>query len=328
MISECGTPLRVVVTGASGFVGGALFERLKTIEGVRPISIVRSQNKTIEPEGYVFIVPDLSLSTDWSVALKDTDVIVHAAARVHVMKEDVTDALAEFRKVNVEGTVNLAMQAARAGVKRFIFISSVKVNGESTVNGCPFLENDLPAPSDPYGISKQEAEESLQKISAETGMEIVIIRPTLIYGEGVKANFESMMKWLKKGIPLPFGAIHNKRSLVSLDNLIDLILVCLKHPKAAGEIFLVSDDYDMSTTELLVSTADALGVKTRLIPIPSSLIAIIASVCGRRALAQRLCGSLQVDISKAKLLLGWHPPMSTKDALSKTAKYYLKQSAD
>lgn len=240
------------------------------------------------------------------------------------MKEVAVDALSEFRKINVEGTVNLARQAAQAGVKRFVFISSIKVNGEETHPGRPFTADDNPAPSDPYGISKQEAEEALLALSQETGMEVVIVRPTLIYGPGVKANFRSMMGWLKKGIPLPFGAIYNKRSLVSLENLISLILVCLTHPNAAGQIFLVSDGVDLSTTELLSRTAEALGVKSRLIPVPVRLLVFCAVALGRRALSQRLCGSLQVDISKTQTLLGWNPPVSVQDALNRTAKEFLE----
>lgn len=324
-IETVGTPLRVVVTGATGFVGSALVDALKNNQNYLPISVVRSTPRNDAANANVFLIPGLSSTTDWSDGLKEAAIVVHAAARVHVMKEVSGNALAEFRKVNVEGTVNLARQAAAAGVKRFVFISSIKVNGEATHSGRPFKADDRPAPSDPYGVSKQEAEEALRAISAETGMQVVIIRPTLIYGPGVKANFRNMMGWLKKGIPLPFGAISNKRSLVSIDNLVSLIVLCMEHPAAAGETFLVSDGVDLSTTELLARTADALGVKSRLIPVPSSLLVFGAVALGRRSLSQRLCGSLQVDIQKTKSLLGWNPPVSVEEALNRTAKDFLEQ---
>ncbi|WP_460152120.1 UDP-glucose 4-epimerase family protein [Pseudomonas sp. S2_B07] len=292
--------------------------------GYLPVSVVRSKANAAVANAQSFYISDISSSTEWGDSLKGVAVIVHAAARVHVMKEVAADALTEFRKINVEGTVNLARQAAQAGVKRFVFISSIKVNGEETNPGHPFTADDNPAPSDPYGISKKEAEGALLALSQETGMEVVIIRPTLIYGPGVKANFRNMMGWLKKGIPLPFGAIHNKRSLVSLENLVSLILVCLKHDNAAGQIFLVSDGVDLSTTELLNRTAEALGVKSRLIPVPERLLVFCAVALGRRALSQRLCGSLQVDISKTRTLLGWNPPVSVQDALNRTAKEFLE----
>jgi UDP-glucose 4-epimerase len=317
-------PQRVLVTGATGFVGSALVRALDNQPGYLPVSVVRSKANMPVADSQSFYIPDISSSTEWGDILKGIAVVVHAAARVHVMKEVAADALSEFRKVNVEGTVNLARQAAQAGVKRFVFISSIKVNGEETDPGHPFTADDSPAPSDPYGISKKEAEEALLALSRETGMEVVIIRPTLIYGPGVKANFRNMMGWLKKGIPLPFGAIHNKRSLVSLENLVSLILVCLKHDNAAGQIFLVSDGVDLSTTELLNRTAEALGVKSRLIPVPEQLLVFGAVALGRRALSQRLCGSLQVDISKTRTLLGWNPPVSVQDALNRTAKEFLE----
>jgi UDP-glucose 4-epimerase len=317
-------PQRVLVTGATGFVGSALVSALDKQSGYLPVSVVRSKATTPVANTQSFCIPDISSSTEWSDCLKGVAVIVHAAARVHVMKEVAADALSEFRKINVEGTVNLARQAAQAGVKRFVFISSIKVNGEETDPGRPFTADDNPAPSDPYGISKREAEEALLALSGETGMEVVIVRPTLIYGPGVKANFRNMMVWLKKGIPLPFGAIYNKRSLVSLENLISLILVCLTHHNAAGQVFLVSDGVDLSTTELLNRTAEALGVKSRLISVPERLLVFCAVAFGRRALSQRLCGSLQVDISKTQNLLGWNPPVSIQDALNRTAKEFLE----
>jgi len=243
------------------------------------------------------------------------------------MSDTSSDPLTEFRKVNVEGTLSLARQAAAAGVRRFIFISSIKVNGEGTVLGAPYHADAQPLPADPYGISKMEAEQGLRALAADTGMEVVIIRPTLVYGPGVKANFLNLMRWLHKGVPLPFGAIHNLRSLVALDNLVDLIVTCIDHPAAANQTFLVSDGEDLSTTELLRRMGTALGKPARLFPVPSRLIEVGAAMLGKQALAQRLCGSLQVDISKTRELLNWTPPVSVDEALRKTAKHFLEQQS-
>jgi len=243
------------------------------------------------------------------------------------MKEGAVDPLAEFRLINVASTLNLARQAAAAGVKRFIFISSIKVNGEFTQPGKMFTADDAPAPIDPYGISKYEAEQGLLKIARETSMEVVIIRPVLIYGAGVKANFLSMLRWLNKGIPLPFGAINNRRSLVALDNLIDLIVVCLKHPGAANQVFLVSDGEDVSTTMLLRKIGFALGKPARLLPVPSGILNGAIMLIGKAALAQRLLGCLQVDINKNARLLNWTPPVKMDDALRTTAQFFLDNKA-
>jgi len=241
------------------------------------------------------------------------------------MNDQSADPLTEFRKVNVDGTLNLARQAAAAGVKRFIFISSIKVNGEDTLLGRPYTAFDVPAPLDPYAISKFEAEVGLKALAAEIGIEVVIIRPVLVYGPGVKANFRSMMAWLCKGVPLPLGAIHNKRSLVALDNLVDLIVTCIDHPAAANQTFLVSDGDDLSMTQLLRALGGALNKPARLIPVPPWLIQSAAAVLGRKAVAQRLCGSLQVDMSHTCETLGWRPPVSVDQALAKTAEAYLKE---
>ena len=221
------------------------------------------------------------------------------------------------------GTLNFARQAASAGVNRFVFLSSIKVNGEQTQFGQRYTPNDTPNPSDPYGISKCEAEEGLRRIAEETGMEVVIIRPPLVYGPGVKANFLSMMRWLSKGVPLPLGAIRNQRSLVALDNLLDFIHTCLDHPAAANQTFLVSDGEDISTTDLLRRLAHALNVPARLLPVPQGLLEWGAKMLGRGDLSQRLCASLQVDISKARTLLGWQPPVTVDMALRRTAEHFL-----
>lgn len=259
-------------------------------------------------------------STDWNLALKGVQAVVHCAARVHVMQDDATDPLQAYREVNVNGTLNLARQAAQAGVRRFVFVSSIKVNGEATQPGQPFTADDVPLPLDPYGVSKFEAEVGLRDIESQTGMEVVIVRPPLVYGPGVKANFASMMRWVARGIPLPLAAIHNARSMVALDNLVDLLLTCLKHPAAAGQTFLVSDGEDVSTTELLRRTAQAMGKRALLLPVPASVLEIGATLLGKRAVAQRLCGSLQVDIAKTRRLLDWTPPLTLDQGLKKAVE--------
>lgn len=266
---------------------------------------------------------DLLASTNCSEAVENIDVLIHAAARVHVMMKNTVDPLAEFRKINTEGTLNLARQAAEQGVRRFIFISSVKVNGETTSIGKPFGPTDNDIPTDPYGLSKYEAEQGLLRIADETGMEIVIIRPPLVYGPNVKVNFASMMRWVSKGIPLPLGAIENKRSLVALENLSDFIIHCIDHPKAANEVFLISDGEDVSTTELLKKVAKAFGKKAKLLPIPVSFMTFAATLIGKKAVATRLFGSLQVDSAKARELLGWKPVITMDEQLKKTAEVYI-----
>lgn len=249
--------------------------------------------------------------------------MVHAAARVHVMKETASDSLAEFRRVNVDGTLNLARQAAAAGVRRFIFISSIKVNGESSQPGQPLRADDSPAPQDAYGVSKHEAEQGLRQLAAATGMEVVVIRPVLVYGPGVKANFHSMMRWLQRGVPLPFGAVCNRRSLVSLANLVDLVVTCIDHPRAANQTFLASDGDDVSLTQLLRALGLALGRPARLLPVPAGLLRGAVLLIGRRDLAQRLFGTLQVDIEKNRQLLGWYPPCTLEQGLNMTARSFL-----
>lgn len=302
----------VLITGANGFVGNALCARLKA-EGRKPRCAVRTQTQNENS----IAVGDIGPNTEWTKALHGIDSVIHTAARAHIMKDEVPDPLAEYRKVNVDGTLNLARQAAHAGVQRFIFISSIKVNGEQTLLGKPFTPDDPPAPEDPYGISKHEAEQGLQQLAQETGMEVVIIRPPLVYGPGVKGNFASMVRLVEKGIPLPLGAIHNKRSLVALDNLVDLIVTCIDHPAAANQVFLAGDGEDVSTTELLRGVAKAMDKTARLIPVPAGMLMLGATLLGKKAVAQRVLGSLQVDISKARNVLGWVPVVSVDDALKK-----------
>lgn len=305
--------MNVLLTGANGFVGSRLVECLDDNSFVELTGVVRK--KTSLSQGRVIEVSDLGANTDWLKVLSNQQVLVHTAARAHVMKDEVPDPLVEYRKVNVDNTLNLARQAVDAGVGRFIFISSIKVNGEHTPVNQPFTEEDAPAPEDAYGISKLEAEQGLQRIARETGLEVVIIRPPLVYGPGVKGNFASMIKLVEDGLPLPLGAIHNKRSLVALDNLVDLIITCIDHPSAANEIFLAADGEDLSTSDLLRRVAGAMGKPSRLIPVSASLLQLGATILGKKAMAQRLLGSLQVDISKARALLGWAPPLSVDEGL-------------
>jgi nucleoside-diphosphate-sugar epimerase len=317
----------ILVTGASGFVGRALVSRLVGHQQVR-ISVRAPSLAENSPETEV-VRAQLSTDQDWSHALVGVSVVVHCAARVHVMNEESSDPLAEFRRVNVDGTLRLASQAAVAGVKRFVFLSSIKVNGEQTEFGKPFAAGQQPNPGDPYGVSKMEAEDGLRALARETGMEVVIIRPPLVYGPGVKANFLTMMRWLRRGLPLPLGAVTgNRRSLVALDNLVDLIVICIDHPSAANQIFLVSDGESLSTDALLRRMGVALGRPARLIPVPVFLLQLGATLLGKRALAQRLCGSLEIDISKTRELLGWTPPFSADEGFRRTAAYWIKSQQE
>ena len=311
--------MTVLLTGASGFLGKAVLDAAKR-HGVEMRPVFRSLDSAKGHPG-ALLVSGLDGEADLSQALQGVDVVIHAAARAHIMREEALDPLTEYRRVNVQGTSNLARQAAAAGVRRFVFISSIKVNGEGTLPGRPFTADDAPAPEDAYGISKAEAETELRRIAQETGMDVTIIRPPLIYGPGVKGNFFSLINWVRRGLPLPLGGVtHNRRSLVGLDNLVDLIWVCVEHPKAANQTFLISDGEDLSTAELLRKIGKALSQPARLLWVPAGLIALMASLIGKKVISQRLLGSLQVDIHKTCELLDWKPSVAVDEGLRRAVE--------
>ena len=319
--------VKVLLTGGSGFIGKALAESLlKKDYGL----VVATRDVRIAPctDIEMIVYRDLQSLEQIVTPAMAIDVVIHTAARVHVMDETSQNPIQAFREVNVVGTLNFARQAADSGVKRFIFVSSIKVNGESTKPGeCFVEEDDGYIPSDPYGLSKYEAEQCLLELAKQTGMEVVIIRPPLVYGPGVKANFLTMMQWINRGIPLPLGKIDNKRSLVALDNLVSFIIHCIEHPKAANEIFLISDGEDVSTTELLTKVAKAFHKKPMLIPVPVTLMQFAAKIVGKGDIADRLFGSLQIDNSKARELLDWNPVITMDEQLKKTVDAYLNETS-
>lgn len=310
----------ILVIGATGFVGRALVRRLVT-EGQSGNLVIAVRRTGVEwLEGVRTVqVGELNPATEWTALLRGVDIVINCAARVPLINGKNIDSLDEFRTVNLHGTVALAQQAAVAGVRRFIYISTIKVNGEFTEYGHPFTADGLTSPQDPYAISKFEAEQSLRQIGAETGMELVVIRPPLVYGNGVKGNFASLIRLVLKGVPLPFAAVtDNCRSLVALDNLIDLICTCMRHPAAANQTFLVSDGDGLSTAELLKQLGIAIGKPIRLFYIPTKLLKIAFVGVKKRGVYQRLCMSLEINIEKNKELLGWTPPVSISEALCKT----------
>ena len=306
--------MRTFVTGASGFVGRTLIHTL-SLRSHEIVAAMRAAPSDRDTPSNSVAIGDINATTNWSAALHGADAVVHLAARVHVMRDTAIDPLAEFRRVNTDGTLNLARQAAAAGVKRFIFLSSIGVNGNSTSQGKIFTENSASLPHDPYSVSKHEAEVGLRAISKSTGMEIVIIRPTLVHGSKAPGNFGKLTRLVAKGLPLPLASIQNRRSLVGIENLVDFIITCLEHPAAANETFLVSDGEDLSTPDLFRRMAHSMNRPARLLPVPKSVLMAAASMFGKREMAQRLCGSLQVDISKARALLGWNPPVSLDEGL-------------
>lgn len=306
-------PARILITGGTGWVGGTLIPALRG-QGHDIIAAIRSNGDI--PGVRSVKINAIRDWQGWSDSLSDRQVVLHLAARVHVMRETASHPLQAFRETNTAATLHLARQAATAGVRRFIFVSSVKVNGECTVAGQPFTAADAPSPQDPYGISKMEAEHGLRQIAAETGMEVVIVRPPLVYGPGVKANFASLMRAVQRGIPLPLASVtNNRRSFVALDNLVDLLITCLDHHAAANQTFLVSDGEDLSTADLLLRLGRAMGKQARLFPVPPSLLQLGANILGKGDMAQRLLGNLQVDIGHTRNTLNWSPPISVDEGL-------------
>jgi nucleoside-diphosphate-sugar epimerase len=306
----------IALTGYSGFVGQKLLESLNKKE-----CLLLGRNNL--NDDYNFCEVDLAIvhKLDLLESLKPVNTLIHMAARVHVMNEKASNPLTEFRTINTQATLELAKQAAEAGVKRFIFLSSIKVNGEKTVNNLLFTGQDKREPADAYGMSKAEAEQQLIILGKQTGMEIVIIRSPLVYGEGVKANFASLMKLVNKGLPLPFRLItHNKRSFVSVYNLIDLIRVCIKHPKAANQLFLVSDDNDFSTAQMIALMVKVQGKKNIALPVPVWCFTLVGKLLNKNDVVERLTGSLQLDISHTKNTLGWTPPHSVEHGFRLAAK--------
>ena len=316
--------MRVLVTGATGYIGSAVLRRLASDARHKALgSIRRGMEVPVAGVSYV-VVETLGPETDWQQALDGADVLLHTAARVHVMNDTDSCSLSKYREVNVDGTLNLARQAANAGLRRFVFVSSIKVNGEKTQLGKPYTEVDTPAPVDPYGMSKLETEQGLRVLADNTGMELVTVRPPLVYGPGVAANFLSMMRWIYRGIPLPLAGIHNRRTMVALDNLVDLLVTCVDHPGAAGQVILAGDGEDLSTTELLYRTGRALDKPVRLFWAPPWMLRCFARLLGKSDQIQRLTESLQVDISRTRKLLGWNPKISVNQALQQTADDFLK----
>ncbi|MGR5177850.1 UDP-glucose 4-epimerase family protein [Vibrio mediterranei] len=307
---------KVAVTGTTGFLGKALVHLLNKNQQVEVISMCR--NVSHESEMKLDLLSHFDVTQE--LQHRQVEVVIHCAARAHILDDDAESPLAEYRKVNTTATAELATQAAEAGVKRFIFISSAKVNGEVSAAGNPLDESVFDAPTDPYALSKYEAELALTQIGKESGMEVVIIRPPLVYGPEVKANFAALMKLSRLGLPLPFGAINNKRSLISVDNLCDVISLCITHPSAANQTFLVSDDEDASTTQLLRELVKAYGARTLLVPIPVAFLKALLQIMGKPMIAERLFGNLQFDIRHVKQTLNWTPPYSFEQGIAKTVK--------
>ncbi|MCI5141414.1 MAG: SDR family oxidoreductase [Candidatus Electrothrix sp. ATG1] len=313
---------RVLVTGANGFIGRGLCCVLMECDYEVRAALRRTCLHDDCAAQQQVIVGDIGPDTQWDEALQDVDFVIHLAARVHIMKEASANPQAEFRKVNSAGTMRLAEQAASLGVKRFIYVSSIKVNGEET-SDYPFTADDQPNPQDPYSISKAEAEEQLREVSTRMDMDVVIIRPPLVYGQGCKGNFLRLMKLVKLGLPLPFAMMSSKRSMVSLRNLCDLLVRCLESPRAPGETFLISDGMDWSTHKLIRTIAHHLEVPARIFFVPLPLLRLAGRITGQSGVINRLCNSLQVDINKTQRLLDWTPPQPSDVGIRETVEWYM-----
>lgn len=307
--------MNVLMTGASGFLGSHLFESASQSHN---IALLTRKKVSILTKPIQHVVGQFSSDTNYANSTKNIECIVHVAARAHVINEQAYDALSLYREVNTFATLSLARQAANDGVKRFIFISSIGVNGVS--NTLPFKHSDKPNPTEEYAISKYEAEVGLKEIAENTGMEVVIIRPPLVYGKNAPGNFGTLLKVAEKNLPLPLGAINNQRSFVAVDNLIDLIITCIDHPNAANQIFLVSDDQDISTSNLLKKLTLAVGKKPWLLPVPVSFLKFAASIFGKRAAVERFSSSLTVDIEHTKQILNWKPPITLDEGVRRCFK--------
>lgn len=317
--------LKVLVTGATGFVGRALIGRLQQSPGFEVYAVVRRSTTQLRKDVQACEVGDFNERTDFHEVLAGTDIVVHAAARAHVLHDNVSNPLAEYRRINVDVTRNLARQAIESNVKRFVYVSSVGVNGSESV-GAPFTEASPPSPTADYAVSKYEAEQVLQSEFQGKSTELVIIRPPLVYGADAPGNIGRLLRLIASGLPLPLGSVRNKRSLLARENLVDFIVTCIQHPDAAGHVFLVADGEDVSTVDLLRLLAEGMGKRLRLLPVPMSVIKFGATLLGRHYIYQQLCGNLQVDISKARTLLNWSPPVSASDALRKTGADFLAKA--
>lgn len=318
--------MNILMTGATGFVGRALLHKLCEVPGDNVIALSRRTIEDAPTNSKIVFSDDFSVPEADLPLMKDIDVVVHCGARAHQMRDDPHTCLDKYRRVNVVETMKLAKQAAEADVKRFVYISSIKVNGELTSSGCSFTAEDIPNPVDPYGISKMEAEFELQRFIASTEMELVIVRPVLVYGPGVKANFLTLIDWVNEGIPMPFAWVSNKRSFVYLDNLIGFIRLCMVHRAAANETFLISDGDDLSTPDLVSKIARSLGRQPLLMPFPVWLMRFCASALGRSAISTRLFASLQVDVKKNITLLNWKAPYSVDQGIESTVKYFVENN--
>ena len=308
----------IAITGATGFVGRRLLHRLQ-LAGHEVVEIGRTPST---PDAAFFKVDDIGADTDFGDVLTSCDAIVHLAARVHLMRDEAADPLAAFRSVNLHGTVNLAAQAAKAGIKRFVYASSIKVNGEHT-SGQPYAESDVPSPQDSYGVSKWQAEQALHDIGRQSGMEIVIVRPPLVYGPGVKANFHRLLRLVEQGWPLPFAAVSNRRSMIYVDNLADALVDCVQHSAAVGRTYLVSDGEDVTTPELIRKLASAMGRQSRLVHVPVDWLRTLAGAIGKRDQIERLTQSLEINSTRIRNELDWQPPYTLQQGIDETVRWYL-----